>query len=302
MSTEGENVLDDAGGVEVPPPDMAQIEADAREIGWVPKEQFRGDPSKWTDAQDFLEYGQRAVPALKATNRKLSAEMERIRQQNLDYERRLKANEAALKAVTDTVVETRTTDLKTRQAEIQAELDEAIESNDLKRYNSLRDELDTVKEQIKNPPRPAVDTTTNREQAGPVDIMASPEFARFQQQNPWFQTNTLMSAAAIQAMADLNRQLLAENRTLSLAQKFAHVETAVKKAFNMDTRGSGGQQVEPSRGGADSGGGDGTGKTYADLPPDAKAACDEQAQRFVGRGKFKTTADWRKQYVAKYFE
>jgi hypothetical protein len=132
--------------------------------------------------------------------------------------------------------------------------------------------------------------------------MNSQEFRDFESNNPWFKAEPMKAAAAVAAMAELNKQLAAEGRSLTLAQKFAHVEASVKKAFGMETRRSAGPAVESSRGGADSGGGDGTGRSYNDLPADAKQACDDLAERFVGKGKFKTLADWRKSYTKKYFE
>ena len=44
------------------------------------------------------------------------------------------------------------------------------------------------------------------------------------------------------------------------------------------------------------------GKSYADLPPEAKAACEDQARKLVGDGRaFKDTASWRKYYAEVFF-
>ena len=34
---------------------MADVEARAREMGWKPQEEFHGDPSRWVDAEAYVE-------------------------------------------------------------------------------------------------------------------------------------------------------------------------------------------------------------------------------------------------------
>src|SRR3990167_1171885 len=34
----------------------------ARRMGWVPKEEFRGDPSRWMDHERFLEWSEKSLP------------------------------------------------------------------------------------------------------------------------------------------------------------------------------------------------------------------------------------------------
>lgn len=277
-------------------PDQAAIEAEAREVGWVPKDQFRGPVDRWTDAKEFLDYAGKAVPALKATNRRLSRDMEDLRRKNAEYDGKFKAQEATLKVLSDNQVTAAVTDLKEQQTELQTSIDAAIERNDLKEYNRLRDELDLVKEKIRNPPKPAVDSAAATAQAGPVDVMNSPEYRQFEQDNPWFKDNSMMAAAAVAAMAELNKR--PEAKTMSLSQKFAHVETETKKAFGMATARRD-VKVDGGGGGGNTGG-DG-GRSYHDLPPDAKEACNSMASRFVGKGKIKTLGDWQKSYAEKYF-
>ena len=42
-----------------------ESEERARLQGWVPKDEFRGDPDKWKTAEDFLEWGEKIVPIQK---------------------------------------------------------------------------------------------------------------------------------------------------------------------------------------------------------------------------------------------
>ena len=40
---------------QAPAPDL--FESEARESGWVPKEEFTGDPKTWVDAAEFVRRG-----------------------------------------------------------------------------------------------------------------------------------------------------------------------------------------------------------------------------------------------------
>ena len=43
--------------------------------GWVPKEDFRGDPNRWVDAKQFVERGENIIPILKERNEHLAKEV-----------------------------------------------------------------------------------------------------------------------------------------------------------------------------------------------------------------------------------
>jgi len=66
-----------------------------------------------------------------------------------------------------------------------------------------------------------------------------------------------------------------------------------------------GDKVEGARnGGGDEGGAPASrrGQSYANMPADARRACDDDARRFVGATKrFKTEAEWRSNYAQIYF-
>ena len=58
-------------------------EQEARNLGWVPQEEFRGDPGKWVDAETFVERGHTIMPILKSNNKKLE---EQLRSQAAELE------------------------------------------------------------------------------------------------------------------------------------------------------------------------------------------------------------------------
>lgn len=279
-------------------PDQRQVEAEARELGWVPKERFRGAPERWTDAQEFLDHGKTYIPHLQSVNRKLSAEMQAIKQQNEDYARRQKLLETSVATLQASVETSVQGDLNAQEADLSEQIKAARKDGDFDTEESLRDKRDAIRQKLREPAKKSVDSSTTTVQTPVANIMESPEFKQFERDNPWFQEDTVMAAASIAVMATLNKTPQAA--TMSLAQKFAHVETEVKKRFGLNSRPVT-SKVEGARN-EPGGGGDTSGKSYMDLPSDAKAACDLDGRRVTGPGKrYKTEADWRKAYCKQYF-
>ena len=44
---------------------VEQVEKSARTLGWVPLEEFRGDPDRWIEADQFVERGTSQLPILR---------------------------------------------------------------------------------------------------------------------------------------------------------------------------------------------------------------------------------------------
>ena len=52
-----------------------EVEQKASNLGWVPKEEFRGDPERHVSAERFLERGEKELPLARANNEKLHKEL-----------------------------------------------------------------------------------------------------------------------------------------------------------------------------------------------------------------------------------
>ena len=74
----------------------------------------------------------------------------------------------------------------------------------------------------------------------------------------------------------------------------------VERVLGANPRRQAPSKTEESRNSGGSGNNSGGGKSYADLPPDARAKCDAQEAKFVGKG-FKDQAAWRKHFAKEYF-
>lgn len=70
-----EQSVEDQDGGELSPEDLA------RKMGWRPKEEFRGKPETWEDAETFLKKAEEDYPRKSAANARLEAEVKKMSRQ-----------------------------------------------------------------------------------------------------------------------------------------------------------------------------------------------------------------------------
>lgn len=130
-------------------------ETPARESGWTPKEDFKGDPEKWVDAKEWVERAP-LFDEMKKLRRKAKALEGTVNQLKDHYQR---VEENAYKRAVDT---------------LKAEKMKALEEGDHKRVMEVDDELDELRNK-------KVQTV----QAPQVD----PAYERWLESNTWYDTN-----------------------------------------------------------------------------------------------------------------
>lgn len=128
-----------------------------------------------------------------------------------------------------------------------------------------------------------------------------PEVVQWYKDNPDFATDARKSALANVIAAEMRQAGEASVGKVFLDKVAAEVDKTLGGAAGQ--RGT--AKVEAGGGGGARGnrGGDVPEKTYADLPAEAKAACDKMSARLVGPNRaHKDVASWRKSYAAQYFK
>ena len=55
--------------------EVVEIEEEARKLGWVKQEEWKGDPDKWRPAEEFVERGRNIVPIMRERLEKLEKEL-----------------------------------------------------------------------------------------------------------------------------------------------------------------------------------------------------------------------------------
>jgi hypothetical protein len=278
----------------------ASVEQRAREMGWLPKEEFPGAPDNFIPADQFVERGEQMMPFVKAENRKLRGEFQAAQAE-------LRQNRQLLQAANESIEELKNFNIqiardraKSRRSEIAGAIKEARESGDVEKELELTDELSELNETIREA-EPAKRRSSERPNERPTgeDPQSNPEFRSWQEAHPWFGSDRRKTSVAM-AIANELRESEPGLKGKSFLDKVAE-ET--ERTLGGNPKRNGSSRVEGSRSGAmSSSGEDSSGKSYADLPQDARDACERQSKRLVGEGRaFKNLQEWRKHYVKQYF-
>lgn len=225
-------------------PVVTEVEEKARSQGWVPLEEFRGDPNQWRDAKTFVERGEIIIPIMKERNEKL--------------ERKLHDMEGSVKELVEFSKKAEERAYQRARNDLEVKRLMAVENADTEAFREAERELDSLQKQ--------------KEAAAPArGFEEPPEMKAFRQTNgSWYDVDPDMTAEADALGIAYAKQGLPYGKILEKVQdrikalhpaKFANArrEQASAVEFSNDT----GLPRKSST------------KDYAHLPADAKAQCDK---------------------------
>lgn len=256
--------------IETPEAEAApDAEAKAVRLGWRPKDEFKGDPDKWVDAAEFIRRGEEEPALAKANYAKLEKALERAN-----------GKIASLESTHQKLVEHLSTAEKRSyeraKREIEARLDQAAEAGDVEGVRAAtRDITDLAREAA----APKVEA--------PKGANLPPEFEEWEEANPWWKTDTVMTAAAVAVANELEAGGMKDGPKL-----YAEVTRRIRAEFPHKFENP--RRREPAAVEGATNAPKKTGKTYADLPADAKAMCDDFCKNIKGftREKFVRDYQW----------
>lgn len=271
---------------------------EASEMGWSPKDKWRGKEEDWVDARTFLERGKKVLPIVTAQNRELRQNLRELNQRMTPLERELAATKAALEAIEADNEETAQRELVETRDSLQSELEAALRDGDHKLAAKLSTDiakLGDIDEQPKK--RRGEDTLSG---GGQDNLRVSPEVAQWFADNPDYQGRTRKAALGAVIADELRARGVKVTGPAFLNMVAEEVDRSLgENGTQRPNRVNGGNGGSGRRGGGGGGGGE---KTYADLPAEAKAACDKMAPKLVGEGKrHKDVASWRASYTRQFF-
>ncbi|GBQ90353.1 hypothetical protein AA13595_2870 [Gluconacetobacter johannae DSM 13595] len=263
-------------------PVALDVEAQARRMGWVPREAFRGDPANWRPAEQFLERGMTLLPVLQQNYRTLDsrygavqAELRETRQALVDLtERARRADERALGRA---------------MKEIESRRQRAVADGDTRAFAVAEQELQDLRDSTP-PVRPAA-----RPEAAGVGAGAGavpPEVAAFMQANPWFGTNEEARQDAIAIHAAVDRQ----HPRLPLAERLEMTRRKVRQlhpALFENARRVAPAAVSPSRTEAAR---PANPRGFDALPAEVRREFDRYARALSGKGQPLTREEWAAYY------
>lgn len=268
------------------------VESKARLHGWVPREEFKGDPEKWRPADEFVKRGEELLPIAlertRAAERKLADMEARIAQREREY--------------TDTVgrLERMSTKALERQREqlmanYSAAMRQAVELGDVQRFDQLQRDQYTAVQQFDTQVREAV-APPQQQQNGPRPLPPEEQalVSSWVRENAWYERDPAMKALAEAHHVALNNQFPGISLQENLKQVAAEVRRRFPDKFGPTNHKIVAPMVESGGGGMPGAGAGRRTKSAADLPADAKAA----AERFVKQGIYKNVNEYAADYWA----
>ena len=251
--------------------EVSNADAEARLMGWVPKEEFRGPEEHWVDADTFVERGRQILPIVKKNNKELTQKL-------LALEAKDRERDAAISEWKTFMKETQEREraVFTRQiAELREQKKQAISDGDGEAVLAIDDQIDAIREKQKEAKEAPVPAAPK----GP-----DPAFKSFMEENPWYGQDEDKTAYAegIGAIVKRDHPHLTGKDFLDMVA--ARVESKFPSRAKPAASVEGGGSPAPSRKGKHS---------YNDLPDVAKKAHD----KFV-KQKLMTSEE----YLANYFE
>ena len=154
-----------------PSEEVKEAEVEARNNGWVPKEQWvetHGTDKGWKSAEDFVEFGRNFGPIIRKENKELRKQVAEMAQKLAERERKEQEAEATL-----------------ARERLKYELKAAREDGDRDREDEIIDKMLDLKVAAKTAPAAQV--------APPVNPEVEREVLDFQARNPWFNTDQKLS-------------------------------------------------------------------------------------------------------------
>jgi len=234
----------------------AETVALAKSMGWVESEKFRGDTSNWVDADTFVEKGMNDLPILR----------ERVRSQS----KKLHEMEADISQFKSHHEKTAEREYNRAMKDLEARQLAAVETADTEEYQRIQKQKADIERPVQQKPND------------------NPLYSEWKDKNAeWFEKDTEMTIYANRMsdyIAETKPHLIGKQDFLDEVEKEVKIRFRDKfenpNRTNHNAVESGGRAHRPKGG-----------KSYQDLPAEAKTACD----RFVRRGL--TT---KEQYVQDY--
>jgi hypothetical protein len=272
--------------------DDAAVEKRARAIGWRPRNEWRGKPQAWRPAREYLDKAYANKPVFEERIDRMSTQLEEV-------QKRLSETTDVLKVMSKRETSAWERGYKAKQAELLAAKDQAIEDGDkaaVKEAEKKLAELDEERAQV-IPAAATGDGEADAGKKGQTDAQkeaAKAAYAKavvaWKAKNPWFGTDPELSDTA----EVYERRVMREQPNLTYQQRLDAVAKEVRRRHPGKFQNPRRDAPNTVNGGRSNGGSAKSGRTYADLPADAKAMCDKFVKTIPGykRDDYVKTYEW----------
>lgn len=242
------------------------VEDRAKQLGWHPAEEYRGDPEKHLSAEEFVAKGENELPVLRSNIKKIQSD---LKKQQDEFQR----TATEFRQWHETTVQKAEREAYERaKADIERKKIEAVETADTDAYQRAAKE----EANLKPPTPPAAQPQSN------------PQYEAWVAQNQWFNEYPELALEAENLGVKLwnsgsyKPEQVYEKITESMKRKYPHYFKNPKKdevlSVNEGTEAPAGRR--------------GKSKNYDNLPKSAKEACD----RFIRLGMISNKDEYVKSY------
>ena len=261
--------------VEVAP----EVIKEAESQGWVPREKFRGSDEEWVDADTFVKRGREIMPILRKNNQTLLSQLEQTKSQLEEF----KQAAEEFKQFQKDAREKETKELKQQISALKAARAQAISDGDGDRVSQIEDAIEGLQEQGKAAKEEPVEPPKVPE-AQPLD----PVLQNWVNNNSWFGKDRKLTEYTTAAGEELREQYpnlvgeaFLEKLDEVLREEFPKKFGKPEKPESPVESGAGRNKPSGSNK-----------KSYANLPDDAKAACD----KYIKQGLIKSKEEYVEMY------
>lgn len=245
-------------------------EAEAREMGWVPKDEFKGDASRWSDAETFVKKGEEVLPLIRAQNKALKRQLDEMKRD--------------LKKASAYFSDAEKRGYERARAEIEERLEQAVESGDTAAAKKAMADADQLRKDMG-------DTKVENSNQD-----AEEAFDNWRESNAWYDRANLAGASELEKDAHIYadrmvQRHLSKTNEMEPAEFFDFIGGLVHERFpalkakpqrqKPQSEVAGGTRAAP-RGG----------RSFADLPQEAQRMAD----KWIKQGLIKDRATYLQSY------
>lgn len=242
-----------------------EVEERARTMGWVPEGEWEGEPPKggFRTAEDFVERGE--------TDPSIARESKR----NLELDHRLQETSKTLGEVKQTLADFKDHHTRVEQraydramADLKAKQRQAVSDGDVEAFDEVAKEAEALAKEA----APAEVKTNGKDTTADVegDAKVKAEFDAWHKDNDWYDDDIEATQYAESILPVMGRK----HPTARGREFYDKIADEVRKRFPEKFGNPRRRQAAAVAGAGDTTHGRGGGKTYSDLPAEAKAACD----------------------------
>lgn len=266
------------------------VEERAREMGWAPKDEFKGGADKWVDAETFVKRGDEVLPILRKTNEGLRSELTSVRGEVNGLRTALAESQEAINSFKEFHQEEVKERVKAARDKLKGELVAAKQAGDHAAEVELTDELGRLNA-AEAAPKPQVEKKTATT-GGNFD----PVFQAWANENQWYGQDPIRTSLMQGVAIDLRTKGDTTTGRAFIDKCVSEVDKKLSPRPRDSKVASGGG----GGGGTEASGGAGG---FSDLPKEAQDTCRRQAARMVGPNKaFKDERSWQDYYTKQFNE